>query len=582
MTASKPKYSVFSNIGYSLYSIWLEDKSLSFWLFAATIIRIIMPFTGILTPRIVIDEILAGAAPERFFLVMGVLGGALFVLNFFNGYSEKKISPYDSLINHTGEAVFKIAHVKKMLTMDFANRDNPEFVHIAAKAERNMAVWASDRPGTAGIAGLVRTVSGITINIGGLILFGGVIALVHPLIIVLLCISVAINSRLQSWHRKFDEERREKVTEISKKFWHIGWLVGEKQFAKDMRVFSMKNWLLERWNFHLSERRVSEVESSKRGMVVGLVDSLMVLIRDGAAYAFLTYLLLANQIGLGEFVMVFGAIGGMAGWINGILYESNNLFRSSVQVNDCREMLNYPDISRSDKGVPVSKNAPEIHLKDVSYTYPGAEKPTLKNINLKIKPGERLAIVGVNGAGKTTLIKLICGFYRPTIGNVFYNNYDIGEYNREEYFSAITAVFQNINIMPTSITENVSQCVSEKTDTEKVRQCLIKAGLWEKVKSLEKGSNTVLVHEVSEDAIDLSGGERQKLALARALYKDAPLMILDEPSAALDPIAESEMYRQYASLTKGKTSVYISHRLASTRFCDRILFIDNMTITEEG
>jgi len=191
-------------------------------------------------------------------------------------------------------------------------------------------------------------------------------------------------------------------------------------------------------------------------------------------------------------------------------------------------------------------------------------------------------VVGLNGAGKTTLIKLICGLYRPQAGKVTLAGTDQTAYNRDEYFTMFSPVFQDIYLLTTTIAGNVSQQALEQTDRGKVEHCLKLAGLYDKAASLPKGMDTLLVREVYSEAVELSGGEMQKLALARALYKDAPVIILDEPTAALDPIAESEVYRQYASLTEGKTSVYISHRLASTRFCDRILLIDGHKIAEEG
>ncbi|MCL2665039.1 MAG: ATP-binding cassette domain-containing protein, partial [Defluviitaleaceae bacterium] len=304
----------------------------------------------------------------------------------------------------------------------------------------------------------------------------------------------------------------------------------------------------------------------------------------GAAYAFLTYLLLENKIGLGDFIMLFAAIGGLSGWIDGVVTEMSNLFRESLEQCYRRIMIDFPDISNFGQGVsiPSMETAPEIRLENVSYTYSGSETPVLENVNITIKPGERIAVVGINGAGKTTLIKLICGLYRPTTGRVLMAGLDIREYNRDEYFTLITAVFQDIFLLAESIIENVSQQPPDTTDKEKAMQCLNKAGLTDKINALSNGAYTLLVREVHEHAVDLSGGEKQKLALARALYKDAPVMILDEPTSALDPIAENEMYRQYAALTEGKTSVYISHRLASTRFCDRIPFLDGKTVAEEG
>ncbi|MCL1863311.1 MAG: ABC transporter ATP-binding protein/permease [Defluviitaleaceae bacterium] len=555
------KYGVFSNTLYSLSCLWRADKVLLLWVMLGTVMRILLPFIGILTPRIVIEEIIAEVSAERFIMVMLVLGVVLAVARFLHGYSAVKIDP---MTKNVYNADFTLKHSEKMLTMDYANREHPDFIKLNSKTTFSNH---SDE----GATRFVPTLSGFVVNVGGLLLFGGVIATVHPLIILLLFASVAINSFFQWRHRKFDEGRREYTGEIWQKVWHLRWAMGFKPFASDIRLYSMKNWLMERWGFHLQELRVSNELSAKKGLAAGVADIVMVLIRDGAAYAFLTYLLLVGSIGLGEFVMMFAAIGGMAAWINGIIISSTNLARSSVHMSDRRETLEYPDM-RQKGGAKPSKNAAEIKLTNVDYSYPKSEKPTLQNINLTIKARERLAVVGVNGAGKTTLIKLICGFYTPSRGDVFYDGKNISSYDRDDFFSAITAVFQEIHLLPDTIAVNVAQGIP---DMAKVKKCLAMAGL-------DKDPEILLVREVNENAIDLSGGERQKLALARALYKDAPLLILDEPTAALDPIAESEIYAKYAELTEGKTSVFISHRLASTRFCDRIILLDDNVIAEEG
>lgn len=217
----------------------------------------------------------------------------------------------------------------------------------------------------------------------------------------------------------------------------------------------------------------------------------------------------------------------------------------------------------------------------MSFRYPGAEKDTLSHINLTLHPGEKLAVVGMNGAGKTTLIKLLCGFLDPTLGRVLLDGKDIRDYNRRDYYRMFSAVFQEFSLLPGTIAANVAQ-TEDNISMEKVRACVEKAGLKEKVESLPQGCETLLNRAVYENAIMLSGGETQRLMLARALYKDAPFVMLDEPTAALDPIAESDIYQKYNRMTQGKSSVYISHRLASTRFCDRIILIDGGRIAEEG
>jgi len=291
-----------------------------------------------------------------------------------------------------------------------------------------------------------------------------------------------------------------------------------------------------------------------------------------------------NGLGVAEFLLFFTAVGGFAEWVSGILGGLHTLHKQSLDISIVRECLEYDEPFKFDEGEHIKAQADgkyEIRLENVSFRYPGADKDTLKNINLTLHPGEKLAVVGLNGAGKTTLIKLICGFLDPTEGRVLLDGKDIRDLNRADYYTMFSAVFQSFSLLAGTIAANVAQDDMD-IDMERVKECIEKAGLKTKLESLPDGYETYLNREVYEGAILLSGGETQRLMLARALYKDAPFIVLDEPTAALDPIAESDMYQKYNELTGGRSSIYISHRLASTRFCDRIIMIDHAEICEEG
>lgn len=248
-----------------------------------------------------------------------------------------------------------------------------------------------------------------------------------------------------------------------------------------------------------------------------------------------------------------------------------------------RNLYDYPNKFNHGEGCTTPASDIKIEFREVWYKYTGAEDYTIKGLNLTIEPGESIALVGMNGAGKTTLVKLICGLYAPAKGEILVNGKRIDEYNIEEYYTLISAVFQEIDNVAFTIQEFVSSSDPDKpTAKDDAIAALKSAGIWEKISSLPCGIDTHLQKGVYEDAVDLSGGQMQKLLLARAIYKDGPILILDEPTAALDPIAENNLYLQYRELTKGKTSIYISHRFASTRFCDRIILLQDGVITESG
>jgi ABC-type multidrug transport system fused ATPase/permease subunit len=341
-------------------------------------------------------------------------------------------------------------------------------------------------------------------------------------------------------------------------------------------------WFTDLFKSALNERMGWVKKQKKISYAADMGSVSLSLMRDGLAYGYLIYRMLNNGMPIAEFVLYFGIIGGFSGWLAGLIGDINSLKNMSLSICDLREFLDILDKWNRGKGIDLPAASCEIEFKNVSFKYHGADDYTIENLSFKIAKGEKIAIVGVNGAGKTTLIKLMCGLYHPEKGEITVDGKNIQEYNRDEYYSLFSAVFQDIYLMPVSIARNIALQDEALTDKNKIDKVLELGGLSDKVKSLANGADTLLIKSFAEEAIELSGGEKQKLALARALYKEGKIIILDEPTAALDPIAESEMYQKYDELTSGRTAVYISHRLASTRFCDRILFLENGRILEDG
>ena len=467
---------------------------------------------------------------------------------------------------------------RKAATTSYPNREDDRFQKILSKAsestdsnqEATEAVWTT-------LTNLTASVLGFAVYC---FLFAGVEPVLIPVILVTAAVSYLIGSRLSGYGYR----HREEEAEYSRQMYYISQRAGDFQAAKDIRIFGLRPWLEE-----LNQKALGAYTAFHRkaqGVYLwgAVADLVLTFLRNGVAYAYLIGLVLYRQVSVAEFLLLFTAVGGFAQWITAILGDCSTLYRQSLDLTTVRECLEYPEPFRFEDGKPFSPKQGEpleIRLEDVSFRYPGAEKDTLCHINLTLHPGENLAVVGLNGAGKTTLIKLLCGFLDPTQGRVLLNGEDIRQYNRRDYYRLFSAVFQTFSVIPGTIAANVAQR-EDDICLEKVKDCVEKAGLKEKVESLPQGYETLLNREVYEGAILLSGGETQRLMLARALYKDGPIVVLDEPTAALDPLAEADMYQKYHEMTRGKSSVYISHRLASTRFCDRIILLDGGSICEEG
>ena len=419
-------------------------------------------------------------------------------------------------------------------------------------------------------------------NVGGFIIYLFIMSNLDPvlmMVIIITCfVSFFVSRNISSWmytHR--DEEEKyyaQKVYFRSK--------AESPVIAKDIRIFGLQNWLEELLdrvhNVYLDFR----FKVAARFLISDLVDVVLTMARNGIAYVYLIRMVLVKEIDVAEFVLYFAAVSSFTTWVSGILQNVSRLHKDSLDINKVRMFLEYPEPFIFENGEAVPKaDLYEIKLDSVSYRYPGADKDTIHNMDLSIRAGEKIAVVGLNGAGKTTLVKLICGLIDPTDGRVLLNGTDIRCFNRKEYYRLFSAVFQEFSILDVTVAECITQS-TETVDERKMQRCIEQAGLTDFIAELPDGLQTHVGRDVFSDGVLFSGGQTQRLMLARALYKDGPVLILDEPTAALDPIAENDIYMKYNDMTAGKTSVFISHRLASTRFCDRILFLQNGGISEEG
>lgn len=412
-----------------------------------------------------------------------------------------------------------------------------------------------------------------------LLLLTGLSGWMVVLVILTTAVGFMVSEHLEGWGSRHREERAACMNTIG----YARRVSTKREYAQDFRIFGLRPWLEEVWSSAMGAYRAFLTRRERVYFLVYVVDALLTLLRNGGAYAYLIWLTLTQGLPASQFLLYFSAISGFTQWVKGIMEQFSTLHRQSLELSTLREFLEWPEPFAFEEGKPLPQGLKdcEIMLDHVSYRYPGAEKDTISNLTFTLHPGEKVAIVGLNGAGKTTLVKLLCGFLDPTQGCVRLNGVDIRTYNRREYYHLFSAVFQEFSVLDTNVAVNVAQRV-DGIDRARVAECLEKAGLTQAVEALPKGMDTPVTRNVFEDGVELSGGQMQRLMLARALYRDAPVVVLDEPTAALDPLAEHDIYMKYNSMTQGKSSLFISHRLASTRFCDRILYLEYGRIAEEG
>ncbi len=370
-------------------------------------------------------------------------------------------------------------------------------------------------------------------------------------------------------------------TYSKRKLEYFNRISNDYSYGKDIRVYQLADRLLKTQEELQQEIHGGVYKAKIQWLRSGMFTNLLDLLREALMYGGLVYFILQGIIGIGDFMLYVGCVHNLSEAFYQLLKTYAKLKKCSNETNDYRSL---DEFCEEEKGgiAEFSEKAYEIYFENVSFQYPGSETFALKDINMRLSPHERLAVVGLNGAGKTTFIKLLLKLYKPTEGKIYLNGIDINNLDTKKYYQLFSPVFQDMECYAFSLAENVSMNCEEETDKVYAGECLAKAGLGEKLNTLESGMDTPVLKVLSEKGIELSGGEKQKLALARAIYKKAPIVILDEPTAALDAMAENKMYEQFDSLIDKKTAVYISHRLASTRFCDHIALIENGEMKEYG
>lgn len=568
----KPKYSMAGDVGFLLKHGW-KLVPMYFPASAAVILmQVLLPAIAMVLPSRVIALLEAGGSFERIALETALMSLAVLLCAAASeGLQSYSAFRYEMVprIQLGCDADLKI------VTTDYPHGEQQDFLDTCEK--RLEALNDNNTALEEGYRVMRRLVTALV----GLVIYAAVLYTLSPWVLVMIAALTVLGFLARLRANGWVYKNRDNWAPIDRKMDYITEDAGNYKFAKDVRLFGMSGWLCELYDSCSKARRDWGKRQSWVEFSADAADCLITFLREGAAYAWLIWGAMDGWIDPAAFVLYFGAVGNFSQQLMGFLKEFSSLHKYHLHVANFRELLDWPDEFRHEGGRPIPSDGKwELTLEHVSYRYPSAEKDTIHDLCLTLHSGERAALVGLNGAGKSTLVKLICGLYDPTEGRVLLNGIPITEFNREEYYGLFSAVFQESAVRPYSLARNIS--MADDVDRERVERCVELSGLSEKVSELPKGIDTKLMKYIWHDGVDLSGGEAQKLMLARALYKDGPIIVLDEPTAALDPIAEAELYEKYSGLTAGKTSLYISHRLSSTRFCDRVLFLQDGDIIEEG
>lgn len=571
----KPYKSLLSNICWNIKRTAELEPSILGLNFIRNFIKIIESYCAVYLPALVVAEVTGNQAFSHVAMSVGFVMLFLFIgdIGWKTLYFIIENKKFEIFLKYSQEVT------NKSLTFFYQDYENKKIRDLSERAIYCISMWDSVRIITDfndSIFALIRVIVSYA-------LFGTVISFASPYLVLFLTITPLINFISVIMKQKWMYGRREKETVLSTREQYICSNSEDFAFGKDIRLYSLADLLRDIFKNCVKERYAFDKENYKKDFYTDIIKCLTILLRDGVGYAVLVYMIIKGEITVDQFILYFGAMTAFSENVTEIFNSLSQLNKYSLKLCDYREYIDYESTDGSGKAKAEDiKSAPEIVFDHVSFRYDGMEKDTIHDLSFTIKSGEKIALVGLNGAGKTTLIKLLCGLYRPTEGDILINGYSVKEFKREDYYKLFSCVFQDIRTIFLPLAQMVSGQSEEETDMALAEKCIREAGLGEKIDKLPDRIMTPLDKQVHKNGIDLSGGEKQKLMLARALYKNAPILILDEPTAALDPIAENNIYIKYNEMTQNKTSLFVSHRLASTRFCDRIFYFENGQIAEEG
>lgn len=571
------EYGIRSNTRYIIRKMAEYQPSVLFLMTLGLVGRSVFSYFWGIFGKYVIDIIQAGegAAGEgalvRLILIAGGIAALLTLCTAVSGSKVwyRFIYVRMNMINE---------RIAKVLDLRYELLEKPDVLDVAERASQ------ATNDNSSGVEGMMHLItqlgeSGLTV----IVTFAAVTVLDPRLIIALIVLTVVQFIYFRHIIRVDKEQVWDRLSGSWRSRHYMERITQDFDYAKDIRLFSLKDFLTEKYNkvnaFFIERNDYHHKLWLRYNFVTAAAGTAI----KALVYAVLFTAVLRKDMSVGNFTMFLAFSLAFAGALMNFLQRFGDYKKASLETDDFRSFIDLETADDERDCVPLpDAEAYEIEFKDVSYRYPKSEKDALSHLNLKIRPGEKIAVVGLNGAGKTTMIKLLLRLYDPVEGCITLNGTDIRKFRRAEYYRLFAPVFQNVEIFAFLMSENIAMRRAGALDADKAVRAAREAGLEERIASLAKGIDTPLTKIVEDDGVDLSGGEKQKLALARALYKGAKIVVLDEPTSALDAIAEQALYERFDGMIGSKSAVYISHRLASTRFCDRIAMFEEGRLAECG
>ncbi len=558
---------IFCTIKYTIGTLWTNKKSYMFIKVFQMFLNTIIPLVLVLLPGYIINELVGEQRlPITFFYVI-VLILAPVLQCIINGVISRIINRQAFELNLSIQSSF-FEHISRM---DYASLENPKI--------QDMQNRARDTVGS--VLGIFEQIIGFVSAVISIITMGTIVSTLNLIIVIVVVSIMIVNSRITKWinNKQFEFNRKNSYFsrfEIMAKTMLTGFY-----FAKENRVFGMFPSLIENYKEKSREKFEKSIEMTNAQIMAGVINTILGAFQNFCVYTYLIFCTLNGSIAIGYLTIYISAVGQFSGALNSVMSSYLGIGKQSLYVRDMMDFMNLP-LRKNDIGRlhPLFDKNSLIEFRNVSFRYPGSERYVLKNVNIKIRGNERLCIVGHNGAGKTTFIKLLLRFYFPTEGEIMIDGINIEEYDFDRYVELFSPVFQNFCDYYLSLADNVA--LADPRDDKKIESIFETLGISNIINQLPKGLNTQLGKMIEDDGIIFSGGEDQKLAIARAIYHNRPISILDEPTAALDPMAEYEIYNQFNNMITDKCAILITHRLSAVQLADKVAVFDDGHVAEYG
>ena len=568
----KKNYTMFQNIVFYIREVHKIEPRLILKSVFFAIVSVVTMVIPTLIASLIVSLVLANASISTTavqIMVVSLLSGFFVYMNS-RTLMTKNLNGIEYRINYFAYKLYK-----KFLRADFESLNRKEIFTIYNQAIENGVSGNSN-----GAEALYIESMNFLGNFLGILVFSWVMARHSMLIVILVLLSAIINYGALSFPRNFRKKNRDKWANLDSMIHIVKNDVIKTENGKDARVFNIAPIYMEKVDEAVNERIRWTKRDSSNTLYASLITLVTKVFRDGVTYLYLIQEVFRGM-SIAEFTFLFNFMTTLDIWITETVNAAQKISLASQDITDYRHFLNLKiDVNSGTRS--IEDKSIKVEFKNVYFKYDSSQNWVLEDVSFVIEPNQKMALVGINGAGKSTLVNIMMGLLTPQKGMVLINDIPIELLDEGERIGLFSPVFQENEIWALTVLQNITLSKEKSVDRERVYALLDSLGLKDKIMSLDHNLDTPLTRNIEPNGVELSGGESQKLMLARALYKDAPVLILDEPTAALDAIAEQALYEEYVRFAKDKTSLFISHRLSSTRFCDQIMLLDGGKIIENG